>query len=101
MIDWLLSVLRRIREYFTQIGDVTLAGEGLQYLRLVPAPTTILTERDRYRAIPSMTRDLGFHSLIRQEPVASYDRPGVLRDYSKPPDPNRTVNRMKCTSWEF
>ena len=49
MIDWLLSVLRHIPEYFTQIVDVTLAGEGLQYLRLVPAPTTILTERDRYR----------------------------------------------------
>ena len=64
MIDWLLSVLRRIPEYFTHIGDVTLAGEGLQYLRLVPAPTTILTERDRYRAIPVMNTGPRFTRLI-------------------------------------
>ena len=71
MIDWLLSVLRRIPEYFTNIGDVTLAGEWLQYLRLVPAPTTILTERGRYRAIPVMTRDLGLHVSSHGPPPLS------------------------------
>ena len=67
----MLSVLRRIREYFTHIGDVTLAGEGLQYLRLVPAPTTILTERDRYRDIPAMTRDLGLYVSSHGPPFKS------------------------------
>jgi hypothetical protein len=34
LIDWLFTVLRPAQEFFTYIGDVTIAGEGLQNLGL-------------------------------------------------------------------
>lgn len=51
-------------------------------------------ERDLYRAIPAMTRDLGFHGLTRfMDPrlIASYDKLKTLRTYSNQDSHGRNI----------
>jgi hypothetical protein len=71
----LSTVVCPAKEFFHLYGDLTIAGEGLQNLGLCSAPRTFEQGKDVYCATPTVTRDLGFTSLI-----ASYNIQGDVED---------------------
>jgi hypothetical protein len=76
LIDYLLLYVPL--KNFSLYGDVTITGEGLQNLGFARR-----SGRDLYRAIPDVTRSLGFSGLIPMDHphlVASYDTQRDVED---------------------
>ena len=63
LIDWLFTVLRPTREYFTHMETSPLPVKGWKY-RPVLDTLGLWAVRDLYRATPAVTRGLGFFGLV-------------------------------------